>query len=116
MVQYIIFVRFHCARHRHHATGPHLPARQRQGILRADGPLVLHEYFHVMRQWATGDLTDPALSRWNASGAATGTIVTKIEAREFTTSEICRYRALLGAASPGRCRRACIRSAKKSSR
>ena len=25
----------------------------------ADGPLVLHEYFHVIRQWATGDLTIP---------------------------------------------------------
>ena len=25
----------------------------------ADGPLVLHEYFHVIRQWGPGDLTIP---------------------------------------------------------
>src|SRR5262245_55893806 len=55
-----------------HQTAIHLPFRGRTSeatrhnriYLRgsgkeffADGPLLLHEYFHVLRQWATGDLT-----------------------------------------------------------
>jgi hypothetical protein len=58
VVQYSIYVRFHW---RAIAT-----TRPNRIYLRgsgkeffADGPLVLHEYFHVMRQWATGDLTIP---------------------------------------------------------
>ncbi len=58
VVQYSIFVRFHW---RAIAT-----TRPNRIYLRgsgkeffADGPLVLHEYFHVLRQWATGDLTIP---------------------------------------------------------
>ena len=58
VIQYSIFVRFHW---RAIAT-----TRPNRIYLRgsgkeffADGPLVLHEYFHVIRQWATGDLTIP---------------------------------------------------------
>jgi hypothetical protein len=60
VVQYSIFVRFHWR-----AIATTRPFRV---YLRgsgkeffADGPLLLHEYFHVLRQWATGDLTILAL-------------------------------------------------------
>ncbi|HEY6124431.1 MAG TPA: hypothetical protein VIV63_07250, partial [Steroidobacteraceae bacterium] len=56
VIQYSIFVRFHW---RAIAT-----TRPNRIYLRgsgkeffADGPLVLHEYFHVIRQWGTGDMT-----------------------------------------------------------
>jgi hypothetical protein len=60
----------------------------------ADAPLVLHEYFHVLRQWATGELTIP---RYVVECFRRGYWDNRyeIEAREFTTSELMRYRALL---------------------
>ena len=93
VIQYSIFVRFHM---RAIAT-----TRPDRIYLRGsgkefftDGPLLLHEYFHVIRQWATGDLTVPRYvmecfrrGYWDNHY--------EIEARDFTTSEIYRYRALL---------------------
>ena len=60
----------------------------------SDGPLLLHEYFHVLRQWATGDLT---ISKYLVECFRRGYWDNRyeIEAREFTSSEIFRYRALL---------------------
>jgi hypothetical protein len=93
VVQYSIYVRFHM---RAIAT-----TRPNRIYLRgsgkeffADGPLLLHEYFHVLRQWSTGDLTIPKYllecfrrGYWDCRY--------EIEAREFTSREIFRYRALL---------------------
>ena len=60
----------------------------------ADGPLVLHEYFHVIRQWATGDLTIPRyLLECFRRGYWDNRF--EVEAREYTDTEIFRYRALL---------------------
>jgi hypothetical protein len=93
VVQYSIFVRFHW---RAIAT-----TRPNRIYLRgsgkeffADGPLLLHEYFHVLRQWATGDLT---IGRYLAECFRRGYWDNRyeIEAREFTATEIFRYRALL---------------------
>jgi hypothetical protein len=93
VVQYSIFVRFHW---RAIAT-----TRRNRIYLRgsgkeffSDGPLLLHEYFHVLRQWATGDLTIP---RYLVECFRRGYWDNRyeIEAREFTASEIFRYRALL---------------------
>ena len=60
----------------------------------ADTPLMLHEYFHVLRQWAHRRPHHRALSRgmfprgyWDNRY--------EIEAREFTATEIFRFRALL---------------------
>ena len=60
----------------------------------ADGALVLHEYFHVLRQWATGDLTIP---RYLTESFRRGYWDNRyeIEAREFTARETYRYRSLL---------------------
>ena len=93
VIQYSIYVRFHM---RAIAT-----TRTNRIYLRgsgkeffADGPLVLHEYFHVLRQWATGDLT---IGRYLAECFRRGYWDNRyeIEAREFTATEIFRYRALL---------------------
>ena len=93
VIQYSIFVRFHW---RAIAT-----TRRDRIYLRgsgkeffSDGPLVLHEYFHVIRQWATGDLT---VMRYLAECFRRGYWDNRyeIEAREFTTNELMRYRALL---------------------
>jgi hypothetical protein len=93
VVQYSIYVRFHW---RAIAT-----TRRDRIYLRgsgkeffADGPLVLHEYFHVLRQWATGDLT---IARYLAECFRCGYWDNRyeVEARDFTSSEIYRYRSLL---------------------
>ena len=93
VVQYSIYVRFHV---RAIAT-----TRRNCIYLRgsgkeffADGPLLLHEYFHVLRQWATGDLT---ISKYLLESFRRGYWDNRyeIEAREFTSREIFRYRALL---------------------
>src|SRR3954468_10077929 len=93
VIQYPIYVRFHW---RAIAT-----TRRNCIYLRgsgkeffADGPLMLHEYFHVLRQWATGELT---IARYLAECFRRGYWDNRyeIEAREFTASEILRYRALL---------------------
>ena len=93
VIQYSIYVRFHW---RAIAT-----TRRNRIYLRgsakeffADGPLVLHEYFHVIRQWATGDLTIAAyLVECFRRGYWDNRF--EIEAREFTSAEIFRYRSLL---------------------
>jgi len=93
VVQYSIFVRFHWR-----AIATTRPFRV---YLRgsgkeffADGPLLLHEYFHVLRQWATGDLT---IWRYLVECFRRGYWDNRyeVEAREFTATEIFRYRALL---------------------
>jgi hypothetical protein len=93
VIQYSIYVRFHW---RAIAT-----TRPNRIYLRgsgkeffADGPLVLHEYFHVIRQWAPGDLTIPRyLTECFRRGYWDNRY--EVEAREFTTNEIFRYRSLL---------------------
>jgi hypothetical protein len=93
VVQYSIFVRFHW---RAIAT-----TRKNRIYLRgsgkeffADGPLLLHEYFHVIRQWSTGDMTIPRyLLECFRRGYWDNRF--EVEARDFTDSEIFRYRALL---------------------
>jgi hypothetical protein len=93
VIQYSIYVRFHW---RAIAT-----TRTNRIYLRgsgkeffADSPLVLHEYFHVLRQWRTGDLT---ISRYLAECFRRGYWDNRyeVEAREYTATEIFRYRALL---------------------
>ena len=93
VIQYSIYVRFHW---RAIAT-----TRRNRIDLRgsgkeffADAPLVLHEYFHVLRQWRTGDLT---ISRYLAECFRRGYWDNRyeVEAREYTATEIFRYRALL---------------------
>ena len=93
VVQYSIYVRFHW---RAIAT-----TRRDRIYLRgsgkeffSDGPLLLHEYFHVIRQWHTGDMT---IARYLLECFRRGYWDNRfeVEAREFTDSEIFRYRALL---------------------
>src|SRR5690349_21631909 len=93
VVQYSIYVRFHM---RAIAT-----TRTNRIYLRgsgkeffADSALLLHEYFHVLRQWATGDLT---IAKYLAECFRRGYWDNRyeIEARDFTSAEIFRYRALL---------------------
>ncbi len=61
-------------------------------VSRAD--LLLHEYFHVVRQWRTGDLT-----RWRyvVESARCGYRANRYEreAREFTASAMDQYRRYL---------------------
>src|SRR5208283_3708420 len=56
--------------------------------------LLLHEYFHVVRQWRTGDLT-----RWRyaVESVRRGYWANRFEqeAREFTASALERYRRYL---------------------
>lgn len=68
----------------------------------ADPGLVLHEYFHVVRQWRTGELTRIGYLRecgrhgyWHNRF--------EVEAREFAARELVRCRTLLGSrsAEPG---------------
>jgi hypothetical protein len=93
VIQYSIYVRFHW-----HAIATTRPGRiYLRGSGKeffADGPLVLHEYFHVIRQWATGDLTIP---RYLAECFRRGYWDNRyeVDAREYSATEIYRYRALL---------------------
>ena len=93
VIQYSIFVRFHW---RAIAT-----TRPNRIYLRgsgkeffSDGPLVLHEYFHVIRQWGTGEMT---IARYLLECFRRGYWDNRfeVEAREYTDTEIFRYRALL---------------------
>ncbi len=93
VIQYSIYVRFHW---RAIAT-----TRPNRIYLRGsakefftDAPLVLHEYFHVIRQWHTGDLT---ISRYVTECFRRGYWDNRyeVEAREYAATEIFRYRALL---------------------
>lgn len=93
VIQYSIYVRFHW---RAIATTRHnrIYLRGSGKEFFADGPLVLHEYFHVLRQWQTGDLTIPRyLLECFRRGYWDNRF--EVEAREYTSTEIFRYRALL---------------------
>jgi hypothetical protein len=93
VIQYSIFVRFH-ARAIATTRPNRIYLRGSGNEFFADGPLLLHEYFHVLRQWATRDLTIPAyLMECFRRGYWDNRY--EVEAREFTASEIFRYRALL---------------------
>jgi hypothetical protein len=93
VIQYSIYVRFHW---RAIATTRHnrIYLRGSGKEFFNDGPLVLHEYFHVIRQWATGDLTIP---RYLVECFRRGYWENRyeVEAREYTSTEIFRYRGLL---------------------
>jgi hypothetical protein len=93
VVQYSLYVRFHVRAIATTRTD-HIYLRGSGTEFFSDGPLLLHEYFHVIRQWATGDLT---ISRYLLESFRRGYWDNRyeIEAREFTSSEIFRYRALL---------------------
>ena len=93
VIQYSIFVRFHWR-----AIATTRPGRiYLRGSGKeffADGPLVLHEYFHVIRQWGTRDLTIPRyLLECFRHGYWDNRY--EVEAREYASTEIFRYRALL---------------------
>ena len=60
----------------------------------ADPTLMLHEYCHVLRQWEPGHLTTPRyLLEWFRKGYWDNRF--EIEAREFATDNLYRFRALL---------------------
>ena len=94
VIQYSIYVRFHW---RAIAT-----TRRNRIYLRgsgkeffADGPLVLHEYFHVIRQWAHGRSHHPALSRRVFPPRLLGQSLRGRGARIHLDRKSIRYRALL---------------------
>jgi len=93
VVQYSIYVRFHARAIATTRTNS-IYLRGSANEFFTDGPLVLHEYFHVIRQWATGDLT---IARYLAESFRRGYWDNRyeVEAREFAATEIFRYRALL---------------------
>jgi hypothetical protein len=93
VVQYSIYVRFHMRAIA--TTRPNCIYLRGSGKeFFADAPLLLHEYFHVIRQWATGELTIPRyLMECFRRGYWDNRY--EIEARDFTATEIYRYRALL---------------------
>jgi hypothetical protein len=93
VIQYSIFVRFH-GRAIATTRPDRIYLRGSGKEFFADGPLLLHEYFHVLRQWKTRDLT---IARYLAESFRRGYWDNRyeIEAREFTDSQIYRYRALL---------------------
>lgn len=93
VIQYSLYVRFHMRAIA--TTSPNCIYLRGSGKeFFADGPLLLHEYFHVLRQWETGELT---LSRYLGECFRRGYWENRfeVEAREFTSREIFRYRALL---------------------
>ena len=60
----------------------------------ADPTLLLHEYCHVMKQWEPGNLTTfRYLVEWFRKGYWDNRF--EIEAREFATDNLYRFRALL---------------------
>ncbi len=93
VVQYSVYVRFHWRAIA--TTRPHCIYLRGSGKeFFSDAPLVLHEYFHVIRQWRTGDLTIP---RYLLECFRRGYWDNRyeVEAREYAATEIYRYRALL---------------------
>jgi hypothetical protein len=93
VIQYSIFVRFHWRAIA--TTRPNrIYLRGSGNEFFSDALLVLHEYFHVIRQWAVGDLTIP---RYLAECFRRGYWDNRyeVEAREYAATEIFRYRALL---------------------
>lgn len=62
----------------------------------ADPELVLHEYFHVVRQWRTGELTRIGyLRECGRQGYWRNRF--EVEAREFAARELTRCQTLLAA-------------------
>jgi hypothetical protein len=61
--------------------------------------LVLHEYYHVLRQWAPGELTIP---RYLWESCRRGYIENRFEvqARRFAADQLQRFRALISRAMP----------------
>jgi hypothetical protein len=65
-----------------------------------DPPLMLHEYCHVLKQWEPGLLTTARyLGEWLRRGYWDNRF--EIEAREFTSDNLYRFRALLTRNRPG---------------
>jgi hypothetical protein len=65
----------------------------------ADPELVLHEYFHVLRQWAPGELTIARyLREWCRRGYFRNRF--EVEARRFAADHLPRFRELLSRATP----------------
>lgn len=62
--------------------------------------LILHEYCHVLRQWEPGLLTTPRyIGEWLRRGYWDNRF--EIEAREFATDNLYRFRALLTRSDSG---------------
>lgn len=58
--------------------------------------LVLHEYYHVLRQWNTGDLTVLRyIGEWIRQGFNYDKIKYEIDANRFADQNVQRYRSLL---------------------
>jgi len=59
--------------------------------------LTLHEYYHVLAQWNTGDLTVARyLVEWARQGFDYNKIRYEVEANRFADKNVQRYRSLLG--------------------
>ena len=66
-------------------------------VFAADPELILHEYFHVLRQWKTGELTIARyIAEWVRQGFCYERIRYEVEARAFAARNVGRYRSLLG--------------------
>lgn len=64
----------------------------------ADPNLLLHEYFHVLRQWEPGTLTIASyLREWLRRGYWNNRF--EVEARDFAAGHFLRFRALLARAA-----------------
>ena len=93
VVEYSLFARLH--------VGAIATTRRRHIFLRgsaadffADPALMLHEYYHVLRQWEPGTLTTLRyLGQWVRCGYWDNPF--EVEAREFTEDNLLRFRALL---------------------
>jgi len=64
-----------------------------------DPELVLHEYFHVLRQWAPGELTIPRYL-WESCRRGYFQNRFEVEARQFASENLQRFLALLSRAMP----------------
>lgn len=101
VVEHSRFARFH---------GRATQATTRRGAIYLRGPgagfvadpaLVLHEYFHVLRQWNPGELT---IGRylWQSLRRGYRRNRFEVEARAFARAHAARFRQLLEAAATGR--------------
>lgn len=66
----------------------------------ADPVLVLHEYYHVVRQWNTGDLTVARYLREHLRSGYRGNRY-EVEARRFAEEQAARFERLLKAGEEG---------------
>jgi hypothetical protein len=72
------------------------------GEFLGDPELTLHEYYHVLRQWNTGEMTRLRyVAEWIRRGCRYGRICYEVEARDFARRNLPRYRALLARAGTG---------------